>query len=98
MPHRVSAVQAHPLHRVGEVSNPPGATGGLEASLSQGVDPTMKPFYCTLALVGLSMTMLAPRTRADEGLWLFNNPPLKILKHKYDFEPTKEWLDHVQKS
>src|SRR4030088_3459453 len=35
---------------------------------------------------------------ADEGMWLFNNPPLKQLKEKYHFEPTPQWLDHLQKS
>jgi hypothetical protein len=44
------------------------------------------------------MTMLVPQAPADEGLWLFNNPPLKILKQKYDFEPSKEWLEKVQKA
>jgi hypothetical protein len=36
--------------------------------------------------------------QADEGMWLFNNPPRDLLKKKYDFDPTKEWLEHVQKS
>ncbi len=36
--------------------------------------------------------------RADEGMWLFNDPPRQILKHKYNFEPTDAWLEHVQKS
>jgi hypothetical protein len=31
-------------------------------------------------------------------MWLFNNPPLKQFKEKYQFEPTKEWLEHLQKS
>ncbi|MGI8820241.1 MAG: S46 family peptidase [Chthoniobacterales bacterium] len=35
---------------------------------------------------------------ADEGMWLFNNPPLQQLKGKYDFEPTPQWLDHLQKA
>jgi hypothetical protein len=35
---------------------------------------------------------------ADEGMWLFNNPPRRVLKEKYGFEPTQEWLDHLQKS
>jgi hypothetical protein len=35
---------------------------------------------------------------ADEGMWLFNNPPLKQLKEKYQFEPTPQWLEHLQKS
>src|SRR4051794_41069869 len=34
----------------------------------------------------------------DEGMWLFNNPPRKLLKEKYNFEPTDQWLEHVQKS
>lgn len=35
---------------------------------------------------------------ADEGMWLFNNPPLKQLKEKYQFEPTPQWLEHLQKA
>src|SRR5215469_13472748 len=35
---------------------------------------------------------------ADEGMWLFNAPPLKLLKEKYGFEPTPQWLEHLQKS
>ena len=35
---------------------------------------------------------------ADEGMWLFNNPPLKQLKEKYQFEPAPQWLEHLQKS
>src|SRR5881394_2889538 len=35
---------------------------------------------------------------ADEGMWLFNAPPLKQLKEKYQFEPSPTWLEHVQKS
>ncbi|PYK04351.1 MAG: serine protease, partial [Verrucomicrobia bacterium] len=35
---------------------------------------------------------------ADEGMWLFNVPPLKQLKEKYNFEPTAQWLEHLQKA
>ncbi len=35
---------------------------------------------------------------ADEGMWPFNAPPLKQLKEKYQFEPTPQWLDHLQKA
>jgi peptidase S46-like protein len=35
---------------------------------------------------------------ADEGMWLFNAPPLRQLKEKYQFEPTPQWLDHLQKA
>src|SRR6266404_1267820 len=35
---------------------------------------------------------------ADEGMCLFNAPPLKQLKEKYNFEPTPQWLEHLQKA
>ncbi len=35
---------------------------------------------------------------ANEGMWLFNDPPRKVLKEQYGFEPTDQWLEHVQKS
>jgi hypothetical protein len=35
---------------------------------------------------------------ADEGMWLFNSPPLKQLKERYHFEPARLWLDHLQKA
>ena len=40
----------------------------------------------------------APLSQADEGMWLFNNPPAKLLQEKYHFQPTAAWLEHVQKS
>ncbi len=33
---------------------------------------------------------------ADEGMWTFDNLPLKQLKERYGFEPTRAWLDHVR--
>jgi hypothetical protein len=55
-----------------------------------------------LLLVIVTMTVLllaaAPVVYGDEGMWLFNNPPREHLKKKYDFDPTPEWLEHVQKS
>jgi hypothetical protein len=44
------------------------------------------------------MTTLATTAPADEGMWLFNQPPCDILKSKYGFNPTDQWLEHVQKS
>jgi Peptidase S46 len=53
-------------------------------------------------LIGLALGVIvvaAPsRTGADEGMWLFNDPPRKLLKDRYGFEITAEWLEHVQKS
>jgi hypothetical protein len=42
--------------------------------------------------------MLNPPASADEGMWLFNEPPRKLLKERYGFEPTDAWLEHVQKA
>ena len=33
---------------------------------------------------------------AEEGMWTFDNPPLKLLKEKYGFELTPAWLDHLR--
>jgi hypothetical protein len=35
---------------------------------------------------------------ADEGMWLYNEPPIKILKERYNFEPTTDWMEHIQKA
>jgi hypothetical protein len=54
-----------------------------------------------LHVIGLSLGValfMTSLTHADEGMWLFNNPPTKILKERYGFTPTAEWLEHVQKS
>ncbi len=42
--------------------------------------------------------LMAIAVFADEGMWLFNNPPLKQLKEKYQFEPTPQWIEHLQKA
>ena len=35
---------------------------------------------------------------AEEGMWTFDNPPLKALADKYNFHPTQEWFDHLRLS
>src|SRR5437762_10804571 len=52
-------------------------------------------FRCSVFLFVVGMTTSAI---ADEGMWLFNAPPLKQLKEKYQFEPTPQWLEHLQKA
>src|SRR4051812_33226900 len=44
------------------------------------------------------MAWLTTCASADEGMWLFNRPPLKQLKERNHFEPDAKWLEHVQKS
>ena len=56
-----------------------------------------KKFWMAFLLVSVSLLFIhAASPRPDEGMWTFDNPPLKLLKDKYGFEPTKEWLDHVR--
>lgn len=43
----------------------------------------------------LQLPCLAP---ADEGMWLFSDPPRELLKQKYGFEPSPQWLEHLQRS
>src|SRR5438128_11779968 len=40
----------------------------------------------------------AASAAADEGMWLFSAPPLRQLKERYQFEPTPQWLEHLQKA
>ena len=50
------------------------------------------------ALGGLLFSNVMQLSNADEGMWLFTNPPRKQLKEKYNFDATDAWLEHVQKS
>src|SRR5581483_9915830 len=49
-------------------------------------------------LTAASAMIFTSSANADEGMWLFNAPPLKQLKEKYHFEPTQQWLEHLQKA
>jgi hypothetical protein len=46
-----------------------------------------------LCLLLLLIPGLAP---ADEGMWLYNQPPRQLLRDKYGFELTDEWLENLQ--
>src|SRR5437667_11173119 len=56
-----------------------------------------KPLF-TLGLGWLQLSAGDSMTHADEGMWLFNDPPRKLLKERYNFDVTDAWLEHVQKS
>ena len=57
----------------------------------------MRPSIRALSLSSLAL-LLSVAVRADEGMWTFDNLPMKQMKAKYNFEPSKEWLDHVRLS
>jgi hypothetical protein len=51
-----------------------------------------------LVLGSMLLMVLCDRAFGDEGMWLYSEPPLKQLREKYNFEPSKQWLEHLQKS
>jgi hypothetical protein len=53
--------------------------------------------FALLLSVAVSLAA-APAVQAEEGMWTFDNPPLKQLQAKYGFTPTQAWLDHLRLS
>jgi hypothetical protein len=51
-----------------------------------------------LLLPAALLLAVAPAIHAEEGMWTFDNPPLKQLAAKYNFTPTQAWLDHLRLS
>lgn len=51
-------------------------------------------------MLGMLMLTLSLNSslHGDEGMWLYNQFPKKMLKEKYGFEPTDAWLDHLRLS
>src|SRR3954454_3303306 len=49
-------------------------------------------------LAALAALGLGGIVHADEGMWVFNNLPLKQLKERYQFEPTSEWIARLRSS
>ena len=60
-----------------------------------GVNAYMLKPSRTLLISALAILM-ACTAWGEEGMWTFDNPPSAQLKAKYNFTPTKEWLDHVR--
>jgi hypothetical protein len=49
-----------------------------------------------VVLVCLAVAVLP--ANADEGMWTFDNPPIKHLKERYGFTASPEWLEHLRLS
>ena len=52
-----------------------------------------KNLFAALLAGSLSVSALA-----DEGMWLFNQPPRQALRERHQFEVTEAWLEHLQKA
>src|SRR6516164_1558217 len=46
----------------------------------------------------ITLLLVSFRAAADEGMWTFDNPPTQLLRQKYNFTPTPQWLDHIRLS
>jgi hypothetical protein len=53
--------------------------------------------FSILAIIIFALVVV-PTRFADEGMWTFDNPPLKQWKERYGFEPSPAWLDHIRLS
>jgi len=51
-----------------------------------------------ILLIASLLTLAAQSARADEGMYLLNNPPAAAIKSTYGFEVTPTFLEHMQKS
>ena len=52
----------------------------------------------TLALPVLALVLAGTSLRAEEGMWTFDNLPIKAIQAKYGWAPDQAWLDHVRLS
>src|SRR5277367_4569253 len=48
--------------------------------------------------IALLLAFATTGVRADEGMWTFDNPPVKLIQQRYGFTVTQQWLDHVRLS
>jgi len=54
--------------------------------------------FISLLIFFVFIVAAAPDARPDEGMWTFDNPPLKLWKEKYGFTPPAGWLDHIRQA
>lgn len=51
----------------------------------------------TVLLAFVLIIIVSPLSAfADEGMWTFDNPPRKLWKERYNFEPSDAWLEHIR--
>jgi hypothetical protein len=54
--------------------------------------------FRSISFIAAALIAVTPVIRAEEGMWTFDNPPLKQLAAKYNFHPSQAWLDHLRLS
>ena len=48
--------------------------------------------------VAIGIVLGASAARAEEGVWTFDRPPAQVLKARYDFDATPQWLEALRLS
>src|SRR5438874_4937474 len=84
--------------RLSRVKNCPSAALAIFLRITVAVLESAMLFRSLVPTLVMVTTIGVSLARGDEGMWLFNNPPLRQLKAKYHFEPTPQWLEHLQKA
>lgn len=59
--------------------------------------PALVRLFVGIAAAGMAAAVAMPAV-ADEGMWLFNQPPLAALEKEHGAKLTPEWLTHVQQA
>ena len=49
-------------------------------------------------VIFLAVAAAVAAARADEGMWLFSNPPKKLLQDRYNFAPSDQWYSDLQQA
>jgi hypothetical protein len=68
-----------------------GNCPAIEAKSTIHPSSSMRFFLAICLFWSSAMT-----AQSDEGMWLLNEPPAELLKSKYGFDLTKDWLDHAR--
>ena len=56
----------------------------------------MKRLILTAVVLSIVVAVTTLGLRADDGMWTFDNVPRALIKQKYGFEVTDQWLEHVR--
>ena len=58
----------------------------------------MKIQLVSLFMLQMAMVCSAPKIRGDEGMYLFNDLPVKLLQERYGFQASEDWANHLRLS
>ncbi len=65
---------------------------------SHGMKWMAIPTWLMIMVCAMNMAVISNQVNADEGMWLYNNPPRKSLKEQHQFEAPDAWYEHLQKA